>query len=78
MVSPQAYAWDGIDAETGGAVEIGEGNLVRPGEEIEIYDYNSGEYKNVEVQDINRGYGSVDVEVYDYGSGEFSTFEMDE
>lgn len=30
------FAWDGIDSDTGGAVEIGTGNLVRSGQTIEI------------------------------------------
>jgi len=72
-----AMAWDGYDYANGTYVEIDKGNLVREGEDIEIYDYNVGEYRNVEVQDIDRYGGSTEVEVYDYETGEYRTLEMD-
>lgn len=72
-----SYAWDGYDYESGSYVEIDKGNLVRPGRDIEIYDYGTGEYKDVEVQSI-RGSGSgAEVEVYDYDTGEYRTLDMD-
>ena len=71
-------AWDGYDYETGQYVEVEDGNLVRPGEEIEIYDYETGSYHDVEVQDINRTGRSVELEVYDYETGEYRYLEMDD
>jgi len=76
-MSPAA-AWDGVDAETGATVEIGKGNLVRSGQKIEVYDSDAGQYRDVEVQSIQRSGGSVEVEVYDNDSGEYRTFEMEE
>lgn len=73
-----ALAWDGTNSATGDSVEIGKGNLVRPGQEIEIYDYGTGGYRSVTVESINSGFGSVDVEVYDSESGEYMTLEMDD
>ncbi|MET3758735.1 hypothetical protein ABID08_006119 [Rhizobium binae] len=70
--------WDGFDNETGASVEIGKGNLVRSGQTIEIYDHGSGEYRDVDVQSIQRSGGSVEVEVYDSESGEYRTLEMDD
>lgn len=71
----QAFAWDGVDTETGSAVEIGKGNLVRSGQTIEIYDDESGEYRDVDVESIQRSGSSVEVEVYD--NGEYRTLEME-
>lgn len=48
----EAWAWSGYDYGTGAHVEIESGNLVRPGQDIEIYDYSDGSYKEVEVQNI--------------------------
>ena len=45
-------AWDGYDWDSGSDVEIGKGNLVRPGESIEVFDYGTGAYHDVEVQSI--------------------------
>ncbi|MFD9899697.1 DUF5334 family protein [Mesorhizobium sp. NPDC059054] len=72
-----AFAWDGVDTSTGNSVEIEKGNLVRTGRDIEIYDYDAGEYRDVTVEDISRHGSTVEVEVYDNESGEYRTLEMD-
>ena len=72
-----ALAWDGYDYDSGSYVEIGKGNLVRSGQDIEIYDYGTGEYRDVEVQSIDSYGFNVEVEVYDYDTSEYSTLEMD-
>lgn len=72
-----ASAWDGYDYERGSHVEIEKGNLVRPGREIEIYDYGTGEYRNVEVQSIRSRGSGAEVEVYDSDTGEYRTLDMD-
>lgn len=69
-----AFAWEGYDYESGSYIEIEDGNLVRSGSDIEVYDYNTGEYHNVEVQSVD----SDEVEVYDYETGEYRTFEMED
>jgi hypothetical protein len=72
-----AQSWDGYDYDSGSYVEIEKGNLVRPGQEIEIYDYGTGEYKDVEVESVSgSGYGA-EVEVYDYETGDYRTLNMD-
>lgn len=73
-----SLAWDGYDYEEGNYIEIEEGNLVREGEEIEIYDYSDGEYKYVEVEEVDSYGGTTEVEVYDYETGEYRTFEMED
>ena len=79
LILPSAsLAWDGVDSETGANVEIGKGNLVRRGQTIEIYDGNTGTYKDVEVNSIDRNSGSVDVEIYDSETGETKVLEMDD
>ncbi|MCZ6804092.1 MAG: DUF5334 family protein [Proteobacteria bacterium] len=70
-------AWDGYDYESGSYVEIEGGNLVRPGQDIEIYDYGTGEYRDVEVQSITGSGSGAEVEVYDYNTGEYRTLDMD-
>lgn len=72
-----AAAWDGYDYESGNYVEIGKGQLVRPGREIEFFDYGKGEYRYGDVESIQDGGSTVEVEVYEQESGEYRTFEMD-
>jgi hypothetical protein len=71
------FAWDGYDYERGTSVEIEKGNLVRPGQEIEFFDYDKGEYRYGDVESIQRHGSSVEVEVYDHDMGETRTFEME-
>lgn len=78
LISFPTLAWDGYDYEEGDYIEIEEGNLVREGEEIEIYDYSDGEYKYVEVEEVDSYGGTTEIEVYDYEKGEYRTFEMED
>lgn len=77
LLSCNAMAWDGYDSEAGSYVEIEDGNLVRSGESIEIYDHQTGEYHDADVESINSYGGSTEVEVYDWDAGEYRTFEME-
>ncbi len=72
-----ALAWEGHDYETGSDIEIEEGNLVRRDHDIEYFDYEAGEYRDGNVESIQRYGNEVDVEVYDYDSGKYRTFTMD-
>jgi hypothetical protein len=76
IVSYSVSAWDGYDYNTGNYVEIDKGNLVRQGNEIEYYDYETDEYKYGDVESVNSYGSSAEVEVYDYNTGEYRTFEM--
>lgn len=78
LLPVSTLAWDGYDYESGNYVEVERGNLVRAGNDIEVYDYDAGEYRNVTVESVNEGYGSVELEVYDHDSGEYRTFEMED
>ena len=73
IINTPVFSWDGYDYDTGNYIEIEKGNLVRAGNDIEIYDYSTGTYKDVEVQSVS----SDEVEVYDYETGEYRTFDMD-
>jgi pyruvate/2-oxoglutarate/acetoin dehydrogenase E1 component len=77
LITTGAFAWDGYNNESGSSVEIGAGNLVRPGQDIEVYDYSTGNYKEVEVQSINGAGTGAEVEVYDSESGEYETYDME-
>ncbi len=72
-----ALAWDGYDYESGNYVEIDKGNLVREGQQIEYYDYESGEYRYGDVESIESSGSGAEVEIYDHESGEYRTFEME-
>ena len=70
-------AWEGYDYESESYVEIEKGQLVRPGREIEYYDYGTGEYRYGDVESIQRYGSSIEVEIYDVESGDYRTLEME-
>lgn len=72
-----ASAWEGYDYERGTFVEIDDGNRVRAGELIEVYEYGEG-YKTFDVDSVRRYGSSVEVNVIDTETGESRTFEMDD
>jgi hypothetical protein len=71
-------SWDGVDTETRDAVEIERNNLVRTGRDVEVYDYNTGQYHDVTVESIRRSGRSVEVEVYDNTTNQYRTLEFDD
>lgn len=78
IVSPlTAQAWGGYDYDSGSFIEIEKGNLVRPGREIEYFDYGSGQYRYGTVESMNRYGSTVEVEIYDHQGRGHRTFEMD-
>ena len=66
LLSGPVLPWDGRDYESGSAVEIEKGNLVRAGEEIEFYDYEAGEYRNGDVESIESSGSGAILEIYDH------------
>jgi hypothetical protein len=73
-----ASAWDGTNTNTGAAVEIEQGQLVRSGQTIEVYDSTEGAYKNYDVDGITRYGATVEIEATDSTTGESTTLEMDD
>lgn len=71
-------AWDGYDYQSGDYIEIGPGNLVRDGLEIEFYDYQTGQYHSADVESIQQIGTALELEVYDHDSGQYRIFEMDQ
>lgn len=67
-VAVPALAWDGTD-ESGNAVEIDSGNLVRTGSDIEYYNYADGNYHEATVDSIYRAGSGVVIEVTDDDTG---------
>ena len=72
-----AWSWDGFDYNNGAIIEIQKGHKVRRGQEIEVFDYDRGEFIDVEVQSIKRHGRRVSIEVIDGDTGQERTFEMD-
>ena len=77
--SIRACSWLGWDGRRDGRIgEIGKGNLVREGLDIEVYDYEAGEYRDVTVEDITPSGSNVQIELYDNETGEYRALEMED
>ncbi len=72
----KCFAWDGYDDYTGYDVTIERGNLVRRGQEIEVYDWRTGRYHDVTVEDVTSRWGGrqVEIEVYDWQTNDYRTW----
>tara|TARA_R110000787_G_scaffold193566_4_gene305116 strand:+ start:2056 stop:2400 length:345 start_codon:yes stop_codon:yes gene_type:complete len=86
FIVANATAWDGLDADTGSDISLDTGtratiesnNVMEPGMDIEVFNYDSNESTDVEVQYTYPDTGGpVQVEVYDYATGEYSVLEME-
>ena len=86
FISANATAWDGIDLDTGSDISIDTGTRatiestgsIEPGMDIEVYDFDSNESSDVEIQYTHPDTGGpVQVEVYNYTTGEYSVLEME-
>ena len=76
---PTAAAWDGENTDTGAPVEIEKGQLVREGRTVEYYDYEKGEYREMDVDDMTSNYsGGVTIEGTDSETGETIEIEMED
>lgn len=74
--SSGALAWDGYDYENGSYIGIDRGNHVRPGQEVEFYDYNKGGYRTMDIDSVRQNGSSVVIEGIDRETGVSREFEM--
>ncbi|MFT6332131.1 MAG: hypothetical protein ACJAW3_000458 [Lentimonas sp.] len=72
-----SFAWTGYDNFDGSEIEISSGNLVREGEEIVFYDWESEESRSAEVRKIEYLFNRTEVEVYDYIAKKIRIFDME-
>lgn len=78
LLSKHCFSWEGQNTNTGTQIEIESGNLVRDGEEVEVYDYDLGSYHTVEINNISQ-YGSIiELEVTDLDTGDQHILEMED
>lgn len=74
LLAAPAFAWDGYDWKNGSFVDVEKGNRVRPGRDIEYFDYGAGRYRTGEVESVDR---RGNLEVRDGETGELREFDMD-
>ena len=58
-------------------MDIEQGKLVREGESVEFYDWDSGSYKDLDIESISTYGSSTEIEGTD-SDGNDRTFDMDE
>jgi hypothetical protein len=73
---PSAIAWEGQDLDSGHSIEIEQGNLVREGEKIEVYDPIDGTHSSIDISNIDSFGSNVTIEGTDEDTGDLRTFEM--
>ncbi len=71
------FAWNGFERSTGAEIEIGSGNLVKEGEVIKFYDWESEEEKRAEVVSIEYSLASTRLEIYELMTRKNRVFDME-
>lgn len=71
------YSWDGYDYDTDDYIEIDHPFSVKPGNDVEIYDYSDESYHEVYVISVDRT-ATVIIEVFDYDTGDYRTFQIED
>lgn len=74
-----AFSWDGFDYDTGDYIEIDDSDRpsIRPGNVIQIYDYEDRDHHTVEIMSVVKTLNETNVEVFDEDTDEYRTFEME-
>lgn len=75
--SSNVHAWTGYDNHDGSEIEIFSGNLVREGEEIKFYDWNSEEDRIAEVTSIEYLLDRTRLEIFDFIAKKNRIFDME-
>lgn len=78
MFSEISMAWDGYNYENGHNIEIEKNNLVRRNNDIEIYDWNTNQYYDVTIENIQENTNGVEIEVYNWDTNQYETYEMED
>jgi len=72
------YAWSGYNFDSDNYIEIPDKESVRPGKDIEIYDYSDESAHKVHIISVTQVDAKTIIEVFDYNTRDYRTFEMDD
>jgi len=76
LILPSAScSLEGFDYDTGDYIEIDDEDVLRPGNQIAIYDYADQTYHEVEIASLSLS-KITEMEVYDYDADQYRTFEL--
>jgi hypothetical protein len=70
------YAWDGYDNESNSSIEIGDDNLVREGNIIEIFDWQDQQSHLVRILSVDSGFNEIEIKVRDEETKKTRTLKM--
>ena len=76
MAAP-AFAWDGVNIDTGSAITIEDGTAVAEGNDIQILDIDTGAPRGVTIDSITQTDSAIEIAVIDDTSGETQTYDFD-
>lgn len=74
--TPAHADWAGHDWIKGVDVSIDDDDLLRVGNEVEVYDGADGKYKDMNIENIKEDPEKTTLKVYDKERGEYRVFEI--
>ena len=77
LASVDSFAWAGYEETTNISIDIPPGNLVRPGRQIDIFDFSTNNYHPSEVIFLDDIFSGTRLEVKDLETGKRRVFYME-
>lgn len=75
-MSNYAYGWDGYDIDSDSSIEINEGNLVRLGQTIKIFDWQDNSNHLVTILSIDDNFSGTEIKARDEETNKIRVFKM--
>ena len=77
LMAAPAFAWDGVNVDTGSIITIDDGTAVAEGSDIQVLDGDTGEQRGVTINAIDQTDSAIEITVIDDTSGESQTYDFD-
>ena len=77
LISAPAFAWDGVNVDTGSSITIDDGEAIAEGNDVQILDTNSATDRGVTITTIIQTDDAIELTVIDDISGDTETYDFD-
>jgi hypothetical protein len=77
VISNNCWAWDGYDIESNSSIEITDGNLVREGQIIKIFDWQDNANHFITILSMDSDFNGLKIKAQDDVTKEVRIFRME-
>ena len=77
LLAAPAFAWDGVNVDTGNAISIDDGAAIAEGNDIQILDTDGATNRGVTISTIIQTDSAIEITVVDDASGNTEVYDFD-